>query len=165
MSEHRSKRIKRRGSVLDLVLIFLILLSILGIIMRWYWAKKQSENVEEEPYRMVALVPDVFSQIGDCIKIGDRLYLESGEYCGKLLMVEKRSSEVDLLSNGAYYTGEWDETIRCDVYLELEVVGSRIDRGILWNGKKVFCAGQHVTLFSQYAALNCTVLRIEPINK
>ncbi len=147
---------RRRGSILDLLLILLFLLALFGGLWRW-----QSGTVDQgadwRTYRVQARMTGIAPAVADCLQLGESLYLASGEYFGRLEDMQRVPTEVQLLSGGVYYSGAWDPADRCDLIVTVSFRGTENRDGPLREGRHVILRGERLTLYAAAAALELTV--------
>lgn len=151
------KRNERRGSILDLVLVFLLILSVLGIAFRLQQIKGPSTEQSYKEYHLVGHTGTVHPDILRCIEGGDALYTAAGEYFGYLRAVRATPTRVTLFSEGKYTSAEWDLWKKTDLYVEVIFDGSEREGRILWNGRSDVMIGQTITLYSEYAVLHVMI--------
>ena len=164
MKENSVRMRKKKGSVLDLLLILLIVLSVLGILWRQHRIERATEGQESILYTFYAQSTSMDAMTFDCIGVGDLLYTSSGDLFGEITAVERIPSEVRLLSGGVSYVGAWDEDLRCCARVEIAVRGIPTDRGILVAGHRSLVGGQLPTLYSERAGLRLTLYRTNTID-
>lgn len=152
---------KRRGSVLDLLLILLIVLSVTGLFWRRYVSERETASADVFEYTVYAQSEIMDAMTFDCIQKGDRLYTPSGELFGEITALERMTAEVSLISNGVLYQGAWDAEVRCAARVEIRVSGRPTDHGVLVQGKRLTAGGSLPTLYSPFAALRLTVYKLE----
>ena len=155
---------QRRGSVIDLLVIFLIVLSIVGFLWRQHRIERAKEQEGSKLYTFYAQSVAMDAMTLDCIGIGDLLYTSSGDLFGEITALERIPSEVRLLSDGAYYVGEWDEAFRGCVRVEISVRGTPTDRGVLVAGHRNTVGGTLPRLYSERASLGLTLYRMNAAN-
>ena len=151
----------RQGSILDLFLFFLILFLILGIVFRWKTLRDMQQNSELVSCYAIATMEGVDPHVGTCMKEGERIYTASGEPWGWIRTIETRPSPISLIANGQQINGIWDETVKCDLFLQLEFLGSEDDETVLWNATHTISVGQVMNLYSERCALHLTIISFE----
>ena len=151
------KRNERRGSILDLVLVFLLILSVLGIAFRLQQIKGLSTEQSYKEYQLVGHTGTVHPDFLRCIEGGDALYTAAGEYFGYLRAVRATPTRVTLFSEGKYTSAEWDLWKKNDLYVEVIFEGLEREGRILWNGRSDVMIGQTITLYSEYAVLHVMI--------
>ncbi len=159
------ERKKRRGSILDLVLIFLLILSALGIAFRWQQIKGLSAEQSYKEYRLVGHTGTLHPDILRCVENGEALYTASGEYYGRLKTVHAMASRVTLFSEGKYLSAEWDPQKKTDLYVEVIFEGTERGGRILRNGRSDVMIGQTVTLYSEYAVLHILIDSVSAVTE
>lgn len=152
---------KRRGSIVDVFLILLILLSIVSIIWRYYRVSTTVSQLEK-PLLLTAETEILDSGTYDCMRVGDKLYTASGELFGTLLSVEKIQAEVSLILDGEWYEGAWEEELRCKVRMEIAVNAIASERGDLVAGSRVLVGEQLPLLYSDFVAFHPLLYKISP---
>lgn len=157
-----SEQKRRRGSILDLVLIFLLILSVLGIAFRWQQLKGMTAQVQYKEYRLSGQIRSLDPAVLECITDGEALYNASGEYFGQIGSVRATPSRVRLFSNGVYQEAEWDPEQQIDLAVEILFDGTERDGRILWRGRGEVMVGQALTLYSEYATLHLRVHSVMP---
>lgn len=153
---------EKRGSILDLFLIFLLLLCLVGGLLRWRDLRTRGDSVATSPYLVTAVAHQVDPQVADCISVGELLYTESGMYFGRVTAMESSPTRVSLLSDGAYTEGSWDADWFVDLWLEVEIEATDGKQGILHNGRTPYALSERITLYSERTALSVKLYQIIP---
>ena len=154
MKEKRYRRGRRRGNVLDLLLILLLLLSLLGVALRWQMLHRTEAHENFAAYRMTLHLSDVDPRLSECIAVGDPVYSSAGELWGSVGAVRVLPTRVTLFSEGKAITGEWDTAYRCDIEVEIAFEGTESDGRVLWNGSVACLIGQNTRLYTPCARLS-----------
>ena len=154
-------RAKRRGGVLDLLLILLIVLSITGLLWRRYMSEREGSWAESFSYSVYAQSEAMDAMSFDSIQKGDWLYTPSGEPFGEIMAIERTAAEVLLISDGILYRGAWDADVRCAARVEIRVSGRPTEHGVLVSASRITAGGALPTLYSPFAALRLTVYKLE----
>ncbi len=156
MGEHR-----RRGSIVDLLLILLCFLFVLGVIWR-YRTRGERTDVTRE-LLLYAVVQEVRPSVADTLSAGDALYNAAGEYCGTLVSVRREPSRVVVLTEGAYVEGAWEMGERVDLHLELSVAAIPTANGILLHGVRIAIGSPLPALYTERSVLRCVLYNMTPI--
>ena len=164
MKEKHMEHISRRGSVLDLFLVCLILLSIVGVGMRWKVFYRDDNEKTLTGYRMTARMEGGDPRVVECLEVGERLYTAAGDAYGSIAQVSTAPTKIEILSNGVYHSGEWDPEVKCDLYVEIHFEGSENDGRVLWNGLCACLVGDSLTLYSERTALHLKIINISDFN-
>ena len=155
---------ERRGSIIDLFLFFLILLSVIGFFLRMYELKRTKEQIDEKSFLISVSVEKLETPIASCLQPGDIFYGESGELIGELDSMEFFSSEVEMIYGGVHYSGTWDRDLYCDVKLVFSVRGYESDGHMFANAIGALLVGKTVTVCSNRVILTVTLDSFVEIN-
>ena len=149
----------RRGSILDLFLIVLLLVAVLGSVLRW---ERQNREIHQplEQYRLILESVEMARESADCLAVGDILYTASGEAFGEVRVLEYLPARVTLISLGRYYRGEWPMSERCVLHVEVAVSGRMRDGVFLLGGRTPLAVGASQTLFSDRMQLKARVFDV-----
>ena len=154
-------RVPRRGSILDLFLIFLFVLCLLGVFFRWYELHGQQSSVELQELSVYAVLPDIDPRVAGSLEVGEALYNASGEYFGRVLEVKLLPARVTMLHEGKHYSGTWDEGVRGTLELRIGFSGSKTQGRVLWHGTRELLVGERIELFGARTGF-CLTLRNFP---
>ena len=146
----------RRGSILDLFLVFLLLLAILSAVLRWERQSRESD-MPLEKYLLTLETAELARESADCISVGERVYTPSGELLGEVTALEYLPVQITLASVGRYYRGEWPISERCVLRVEVTVLGRMRDGVLLHGGRVPLAVGTPQQLFSERAQLHTRV--------
>lgn len=153
---------KRNGSILDLFLIFLFLLCILGLLLRWHETQGEESNLSLSPYTLSARMSGVAPQTVDCVKEGGALYTASGELFGYVRGVLAEPAAVTLIADGEAWSGTWDPSVLNDLTLEIEVMGVWREEILLHGGRVPIAVGQMLSLRSETVAFSLKLYKMTP---
>lgn len=153
----------RRGSILDLFLVFLLLLCILGAVLRWE-RQSRDRDLPLEQYRLTLQTVELARESADCLAVGDTLYAESGEPIGEVISLELMPARVTVPSLGAYYQGEWPLSERCVLRFDVAVSGRMRDGVLLYLGRTPMAVGTPQQLFSERVRLQTRVVDVTPVS-
>ncbi len=152
------KRSDKRGSILDLFLVFLLLLCLLGVLLRWDGLRRETgEGLSAHVLRMESGV--IYRESADCLSAGETLYTASGEAVGEVRSIRILPAPITLQSLGRYYRGEWPIERRCILEIELSVTGRMRDGVLLLDGRVPLAVGSEQTLFSSATQLSLRLLQ------
>lgn len=124
----------RRGSLLDLFLLSLVLLWVVCAGARYYALRVREASVETTDFLVELESDEVDAAVGECLAVGERLYTEGGELFGVIESVEAVDAEVRVLSDGVWKEGAWDRTLRCRLRISVRVEGHLGDGVLLLRG-------------------------------
>ena len=152
----------KRLHVFDICLILLLLLSVIGIGMRWnsIHPSEESWGSAEVTLRVVGISP----LVADCIASGEALYCADGERWGNILSVERRETPFVAVANGEEVAGAYRMEDRVDLELLAEVRGERQSERFLRLGREALLIGRTAELYTKRAYLKATLLHIEAIS-
>ena len=129
-----SEKTVKRGNLLDLFLIFLLLFSLLGALFRWDSLRHSSSKEQSERLLAVLILRTVDPHVAECLSEGEGVYRASGEYFGELVKKETRPAGVMCIEDGVLVEGEWDASLFCDLYLTFSFSGGRVGDRTLHKG-------------------------------
>ncbi len=152
---------RRRGSIIDLLLILLAFLCVSGLVWRTQMRRDEEDMTRE--VLLYAVMSEVHPSVADMLSMGDAVYNAAGEYCGTLVSVRREPSRVLLVSMGAYVEGVWDMDERIDLYLELSVSATPAANGVLLHGARIATGAALPPLYTERCRLYASVYNMTPI--
>ena len=155
----------RRGNLLDLLLLFLIVLSVFGILWRQYEATNDEHPSQAIQARISAVAFEVDAGTCQSLWVGAPLYTASGEYFGQIAGVEMRPAIVTMLSGGVFYEVEQDMQSLCELHLEIDALAILTDRGVLINRYRGAVGRELPILYTENACLELVLYRINSQNR
>lgn len=158
------EREARRGSILDLFLVVLLLLAVLGALLRWE-RQSRERGLPLEQYRLTLETLELARESADCLAVGDVLYTASGEKIGEVVALELLPVRLTVSSLGSYYRGEWPLSERCRLRLDVAVSGRVRDGVLLYMGRTPMAIGTPQELFSERVRLQTRVVEVMPISE
>ena len=152
----------KRMNAADWFLLLLALLSVSGILIR-FWGLRNRSDEELQEYAVVVRWENVDVRTVSCLQVGDILYTAGGERFGRVLSISSAPAEVELISGGTVY--RLPSEARMDVTVELAVLGRLSNGQFLKGGTDALAVGQERKLYSALAELPFTVLfwKAEPV--
>lgn len=151
------RRGEMRGSVVDLFLLFLLLLSLVSGLIRWQESRARSEE-GLKTYRAVLLSETMVTESADCLEVGEWLFDPSGERVGRVTGISRVSAPLTLETDGGILRGEWEASKRCRLRVELEATGGERGGVLLLGGTSPLAVGGERVLFSERMRLQARLL-------
>lgn len=151
---------KKKGSILDLFLIFLLLLCIVGGLLRLRELRVQNAPVTTAPHTLTVAVARIDPRATDCIAVGELVYSESGELFGRVTAKETLPAKVTLLHEDAYVQGSWDAEIFVELRLSVEVDAVQSGRMLLHHATTPLSVGESFTICTERTELWVTLYKI-----
>ena len=142
--------------------IFLFLLCILGLLLRWQELHQNETGVSPSSYTLSVRANAVDPQTVNCLKVGDALYTSAGEPFGYVRGISAQPAAVTLVSDGVAYSGTWDPLFLNDLTLEIEIPGVWKDRVLLHGGRTPLAVGQTLALRSESVSLSLKLYKMTP---
>lgn len=157
MSEPTAK--KRTGSVLDLFLIGLAVLSVLGLFLQRHVSERaepQAATQARISMRSHALPPLIF----ECLSVGEPLYTEGGEVFGRISALKTEDAKIEP-SFPTATAAVWPREERCVIELEAEVQGYTKNGIFLYQNRFPLSVGKQITLYSEKTHVSFVLYKIE----
>ncbi len=151
------ERRDRKGNLFDVFLVLLLILGIVGLILRGYRSNRSVPNEELEIYTVIMQMTCVPYPVTDSLSDGALIYTAEGEVFGILESHSVTPAKIEILQNGEVYRGIWEGESMCDVRLEIEIEGTRGERGLLRRGRYAVLCGQELILYSDTVRIQATV--------
>ena len=149
---------ERRGNVLDLFLILLLVFSILGVIARYREVGMTVDASTEG--ELVLRVESTDAALSECLTVGEELYLVSGAYYGELVGIESARARISLLEGGSFFEGEWDENGPREFTLTVKVMGS-VKSGVFYHlQREALLVGSTLTLYGERAVIGGKIIAV-----
>ena len=158
MSENGTQ--KRKGSVLDLFLIGLVLLSIFGWLLHRY-VNTETAVAENLQARIVLRSYALPSTVYECLSEGEPLYTEGGDLFGRILTLKRTDAKIELQNEQETAVGVWPLSERCVIEIEAEVVGKKKQDVFLYDARFPLSVGKSITLYSPKTHLSFILYKIE----
>lgn len=152
----------RRGSLLDLFLLSLVLLWVVCAGARYYALRVREASVGTADYLIELESDEVDAAVGESLSVGEVLYRESGEAFGVIESVEAVDAEVRVLSGGAWAEGAWDRALRCRLRISVRVEGYLGDGVLLLRGGVPLVKDERLLLDAPLARLDTRVRSLSP---
>lgn len=160
--KHTSTDPRRRGSILDLFLILLLLACVLGVLLRWQELKKSDADPAVATYALTLRYEKVTPQTVDCLHVGDALYCADGTFFGTVKGIATAPTAVTLIEDGTVYTGEWEPSLYVDLTVTVEATGSMRETTFLHGGRIPMSVGERVALHSELVSLSFKLYKLSP---
>lgn len=151
---------ERRLGVADLFLLFLLLLSVVGMLLRWQGMRALNEVPQSEIYRVLLQSEIMDRTAADCLSEGEILYDGAGQRIGIVTALRIRTAEIEREIDGGRVTGTWPLEMRCRLQVEIALEGTLRDGVLLMNDRVPLPIGQEQTLFSRRLRLHGTVIGV-----
>lgn len=149
-----------RGSVIDVVLIFLLIALASSACLRLIDRHAESNKAQAASATLVLAVSALPSRVADCLFVGDTLYLPDGTPLGTLEAIEKHPARIMLENNGTFLIGSLEDT-QCDLQLRVRVEGTFNGRTFFVDGRVAFPLGKAFTAYTDLAAVYATLIAAE----
>ena len=145
----------RRGNVLDLFLILLLVFSLVSVIGRFGGGEGSRGEVTEGVVSVQ--VDSCDASLFECLSVGEALYLASGEYFGELEGIEVTPASVTLLEDGVFFVGTWDGDGPRRFVFSIRVAG-RVREDVFYRAEhEALLSGLPVVLYGERAVIRGTV--------
>lgn len=148
----------RRGTLLDLVLLFLLILSVVLILFRW---QSQRENtVEQSPFLVTVKVMEVQPQVAQCLGVGETVYDAFGEVVGEITRITLSDATVTIKNGEGYATVTPPGYGLVTLELEIQAFGALDGGAFLRGGKRTMLIGEETVLYTRKTGLRYLVVGI-----
>ena len=154
----------RKGNLLDLSLILLLVLCLLGVGLRWRMQRRGEGGTEQIPCRVTVLLERLPAEWPRCVEIGERLYFADGTRFGEVLSLTVLPAGEPLTVGDAEAHMPWGADRLCSVRAELLVMGTWQEGVLLREGAYALPLGSRLTLYSSRAEWQLLVLFAEPLS-
>lgn len=156
------RRSGRRGSVLDLFLVLLLVFGTAGAVLRYREKRSEGSTASLSPYLVMAVVADLPRETAECLDVGELLYTGAGEEYGVVREVRSRPARWRVTANGTLYEGEWPEEVRRDLTVTLELWGNEREGVLLRQGRWPLLAGQRTVVYSNRGQWSLEIRSFSP---
>lgn len=149
---------ERRGNILDLFLILLLAGSLLGVLGRL--GDTAGERYEESDALMRVRVESTDADLSASLRIGEALYLASGEYYGELSEIDSAPAKITLLEDGVFFVGEWDGEGPREYVVTVRVRGAWREEIFYRSERDALLVGAPVTLYGARAVIRGSAIDV-----
>ena len=170
--EKSTKRLWRRGNVLDIAIVLLLVAAMVTVGYRYYKNREDVVGAQMQTVMLTFRAEDISAAIPALIPLGETVYLNStNEALGEVALHPHATSDTpfsvtaarDVVSDGQ---GDLVDAPLPDIGLwDMEGVlccqGSMDGTTFLWNGKTPITQGQTLVIHTEYATLTISVVEIE----
>ena len=158
----RKKEKGGKVNLLDLVMLFLLILSVLMIPLRW---KTQRElPIGTQPYIVTLRNTSVHPQIAQCLTVGEWVYDSQGETVGELLNVLNSEASMILTDGKALISAAPKEYAPVSLEIRIRVLGTTEGGMLMIGGKRMLPIGEEVQLYTKKTGLNYQVVGVDPVS-
>lgn len=158
-----TKRFWKRGNVLDVVILLLILAAIASVVFRYYQTQNDLEEQNSQTVRISFSVEQALPAIADAAAVGDTLRLTDGAVFGTLEAHEGatgtcpfavKAAQILLKdASGNYVEAPLETKSLVDLEGVLECTGIYDEHGVfLLDGRYSISPGQRVAVLSEKTA-------------
>jgi hypothetical protein len=155
----KNESLRGRWNSGDTLLILLALLSVVGILFRFFlWRQPLAKDLRE--YMIVAKWEGVDARTLSCVGEGELLYTPSGETFGKVVSISHEASVITVNEGGKAYRVSMPPQTTCDATLTVTVSGIFSDGVFFRDGKRILGVGECYLLYSERAELTLRVVRL-----
>ena len=148
---------RKKWTLADLFLIFLAVLSLLGMLLRFVGLRRSGGD-DFSDYEVEMIWKNVDLRTATEVEVGELLYAPSGETFGRVISVDVRPSVVELQKDGRIH--RVDSLERRDVQIRVVVSGRESDGQILSLGGDTLMIGQARLLYSETAEMALSIASI-----
>ncbi len=143
----------------DTLLVVLALLSVTGIMLRFFFLRLPTGS-EVREYEIVARWANVDARTLSCVKEGDMLYTPAGEPFGKVVSISSEAAEITVTEGGLTYRVSAPDETRRDALITVLVSGHYSDGAFFRDGKRILGQGESYQLYSERAELTLRIVRM-----
>jgi hypothetical protein len=170
--EKNTKRLWRRGSVLDIVIVLLLVAAIVSVGYRYYKNREAALSAQTETVMLTVRAEGVTAAIPSLVRLAETVYWnETNEVLGEIVSHPHAASGTPLsVSESRDVVGDGQGNLVDTVIPEaglkdiegvIRCQGSMDGTTFLWNGKTPITKGQQIVIHTEYVALTVTVVGIE----
>ncbi len=149
------KEKSKRMNAADWFLLLLALLSVCGILLR-FWGMRNRSDEELQEYAVMAKWENADERTVSCLRAGDVLYTAGGERFGRVMSISSVPAEIELVSGGTVYRLPSESRVNATV--EIAVLGRLSDGQLFKDGTDALAVGQARKLYSSMTELPLTVM-------
>lgn len=174
--EKSTKRLWRRGNVLDIAIVLLLVAAIVTVGYRYYKGREEAIGAQMQTVMLTFQAEDVSAALPALIQLGEMVCLNgTNEVLGEVVphphatngtpfsVTAARDVVSDALGNLADV--ELPDVGLRDIEGIVRCQGSMDGTTFLWNGKTPITQGQALVVHTEYATLTITVVGIEAQSK
>ncbi len=174
--EKSTRRLWRRGNVLDIVIVLLLVAAIVTVGYRYYKGREEAIGAQMQTVMLTFRAEDVSAALPALIRLSETVYLNgTNEVLGEVVLHPHATSDTpffvtaarDIVSdaNGNFADAELPDIGLRDMEGMIRCQGSMEGTTFLWNGKTPITRGQVLVIRTEYATLSITVVAIESQGK
>ena len=174
--EKSTKRLWRRGNVLDIAIVLLLVAAIVTVGYRYYKGREEALGAQMQTVMLTVQAEDVSAALPALIRLGEMVCLNStNEVLGEIVLHPHATNDTpfsvtaarDVVSDaqGNLADIELPDAGLRDIEGIIRCQGSMDGTTFLWNGKTPTTQGQVLVVHTEYATLTITVVGIESQSK
>ncbi len=168
-----TKKIWRRGNVLDLVILLLVIAAVASVVFRYYQIQDVAQDQNSEAVYVRFQVEQALPGIADAVQAGEAVRLTDGTSFGTLEVHEGATgscpfavSAAQMLlkdASGQYVSATLTGTSAVDLEGVLRCTGAYDEQGVfLLGGRYSLSPGQKVAVLTEKTAFVLCVTEINP---
>lgn len=174
--EKSTKRLWRRGNVLDIAIVLLLVAAMVTVGYRYYKNREDVVGAQMQTVMLTFRAEDISAAIPTLIPLGETVYLNStNEALGEVALHPHATNDTPFSVTAARDVVNGGQGDLVDV--ELPDVGLRNMEGMircqgsmdgttfLWNGKTPITQGQVLVVHTEHTTLSITIVEIKAQDK
>lgn len=150
---------QKRGGLLDVFIILLIVLSVVGICLRMQALQSGGDN--DSFCRVRAVVKNLPTETADCLTEGESLYTNDGSLYGMVESIETEPARITVYQGDKAYHGVWEDGSTVDLEIWMTLTGSVGEDVFLRDGKHAVLLGEQVLLYGERCALSFLICEVD----
>ncbi|MBR0442766.1 MAG: hypothetical protein IIX15_00340 [Clostridia bacterium] len=169
-----TKRFWRRGNVLDIVILLLVIAAVASVVLRYYQTQNSIEQQNSKTVYLSFAVEEAIPGIADAVLAGDTLYLADGTVMGTLVAHERATGACPLAvdaaqmllkdASGRYVNATLSGNSLVDLEGVLRCTGIYDEQGaFLLGGRYSISPGQKIAVLSEKTAFVLYVTAIDSV--
>ncbi len=169
-----TKKIWRRGNIIDIVILLLVVAAIASVVLRYYQTQAQEQDLNAWTVQVSFVVEDTLPGIASAVAVGDTVYLADGTTFGQLKAHQQAiapcpfamSAAQVLLQDaqGHYVNATVSGAALVDLQGTLTCTGIYDEQGaFLLGGHYSLSPGQRVAVVSEKTAFVLCIMEIDAL--
>lgn len=151
---------KKTANLIDILLIFILLLTVAVTVYRSVSIKQLPDTVKNQKIEYTLLIENLDTAFADSIHIGDKLYLsDNAIFCGEVTSMQKSFVRKNVVSNAQIHSHIYPAA--CDITLKVRLSADISENGFYVGDNTYLNIGKRAELYTSDMAFEALLTAVE----